>query len=74
MTRKVAAIAGATVASPPYAARSRVCVRSYRYPTMRNSAPVEMPWFTICRTAPLTASGVSADRPSITNPRCATEE
>ncbi len=33
-----------------------------------------MPWFTICSTAPLTASGVRAERPSITKPRCATDE
>ena len=33
-----------------------------------------MPWFTICSTAPFTASAVSADRPSMTNPRCATDE
>ena len=35
---------------------------------------MEMPWFTICSTAPFTASGVNAESPSITNPRCATDE
>ena len=41
---------------------------------MRKSPPVETPWFTICSTAPLTASGVRAASPSITKPRCATDE
>ena len=35
---------------------------------------MDTPWLTICSTAPFTASGVSAERPSMTNPRCATDE
>ena len=43
-------------------------------PMRRNSAPVEMPWFTIWYTAPADACVFSAANPSITKPRCATDE
>jgi hypothetical protein len=43
-------------------------------PTIRNRAPVEMPWFSIWYTAPVTAVVVKDAMPSITKPRCETDE
>jgi hypothetical protein len=51
-----------------------VCRRSYTIPTRRKSAPVEMPWLIIWRTAPWIPAMFKAKMPSITNPRCETEE
>ena len=42
-TRNAAAMPGVTRARPPMSAISRVCVRSYRIPTTRNSNPVDNP-------------------------------
>jgi hypothetical protein len=43
-------------------------------PTSMKSAPVERPWFTIWRIEPSSPSSLSAKIPSITKPRCATDE
>src|SRR6185312_4680718 len=47
---------GITLASPPYAAISRVCRRSYITPMQVNSAPDTKPCEIICTTAPCTPS------------------
>src|ERR687891_214533 len=65
---------GGRRASPPRRARSRVCVRSYSIPTIRNRAPVDSPWFTIWMTPPDMPCSVPAKIPSTTNPRCDTLE
>ena len=39
-----------------------------------NSAPVDRPWFTICRMPPLIPLIVPTNMPSTTNPRWATDE
>ncbi len=69
-----AARAGATRAMPPNAAISRVCARSYSIPARKKRAPVEMPWLIMMRIAPSTLCSVSAQIPSITNPRWLTDE
>ena len=43
-------------------------------PTIKNSAPVLMPWFTICIVAPVIAWLVNAKVPSTMKPKCATDE
>src|SRR5215469_18908260 len=43
-------------------------------PTIRNRAPVEMPWLICCRTDPLRPSGVSTKIPRVQKPRWLTEE
>jgi hypothetical protein len=43
-------------------------------PTMRKSAPVETPWLTIWRMAPSIPCRLKANSPSMTKPRCDTEE
>ena len=52
----------------------RVWRRSEIIPTSRNSAPVEMPWFTIWSTEPSRPWVVSEKVPSTMKPRWATEE
>lgn len=42
-------------------------------PTSKKSAPVLMPWFTICSTAPPTPWGVTEKMPSMTKPKWLTE-
>src|SRR5207245_3261408 len=74
MKRKRAANHGITALRPPYSAISKVCRRSYSIPTIRNSAPVEMPWLSIWYTAPTTEVVVKAATPSITKPRWLTDE
>ena len=39
----IVAYAGMTFEIPPYSEISRVCRRSYSTPTIKKSAPVEMP-------------------------------
>ena len=39
---------------------SRVWILSWRAPTRMKSAPVLIPWLTICSTAPDSARGVNA--------------
>jgi hypothetical protein len=43
-------------------------------PTMKNRAPVEIPWFSIWYTEPTTDVVVNDATPSITKPRWETEE
>ena len=43
MIRKTIAKTGITFEMPPYSEISRVCRRSYSMPTIKKSAPVEMP-------------------------------
>ncbi len=43
-------------------------------PTIKNRAPVEMPWLIIWRTAPLAAIGVRTNKPSMTKPMWETDE
>ena len=52
----------------------RVCVLSYTIPTRRKSPPVESPWLMDCRIPPWMPALFSAKRPSMTKPRCATDE
>ena len=73
-TVSVAASSGTTLAIPPKAATKRLCRRSYSMPTRKNSAPVEMPWLIITSRAPCTLCSVRAQMPSVTKPRCATDE
>ena len=47
MISEMVAYTGMMFEMPPYSEISRVCRRSYRMPTIKNSAPVEMPWL-IC--------------------------
>ena len=42
-------------------------------PTKMKSAPVEMPWLTICKMAPLTPVVFMLKMPSMTKPRWLTE-
>src|SRR5207247_887302 len=69
-----AASSGTTFAMPPNASMRREWRRSYSMPARKNSAPVEMPWLIITRSAPCTLWSVRAQMPSITKPRCATDE
>ncbi len=59
---------------PPYSAISRVCLRSYKMPTIKKSAPVEMPWLTCCSTDPVKPAEFSAKIPSVQKPRWLTDE
>src|SRR3984893_7923857 len=43
-------------------------------PTIKNSAPVEMPWLICCSTDPLNPTGFSAKMPSVQKPRWLTDE
>ena len=47
MTKNAATSLGITCFRPPNSAMRRVCRRSDSMPTMRKSAPVETPWFSI---------------------------
>ena len=68
------AYTGITLEMPPYSAISRVCRRSYRMPTIKKSAPVEMPWLICCSTEPLRPAEFSAKMPSVQKPRWLTDE
>ena len=61
--------AGTTRAIPPYAEISSVCRRSYIMPARKNNAPVEIPWLIMMMIAPSMLWSVSAQIPSMTNPR-----
>src|SRR5881296_526917 len=61
-----AASSGTTFAMPPNASMRREWRRSYSMPARKNSAPVEMPWLIITRSAPCTLWSVRAQMPSIT--------
>src|ERR1019366_2275513 len=74
MMSVIVAYTGMTLEMPPYSEISRVCRRSYRMPTIKNSAPVEMPWLICCSTEPLSPSGLRAKMPSVQKPRWLTEE
>ena len=71
---KNAAWIGIAFAVPPKSEISRVCRRSYRKPTSRNSAPVESPWFTIWSTPPTRPWTLKTKIPSTTRPMWATDE
>ena len=64
-----AARAGTTLAIPPKSAMARVWRRSYSMPARKNNAPVEIPWLIMITIAPSMLWSVSAQIPSITNPK-----
>ena len=74
MMRNTAAYTGMIFDSPPYSEMSRVCRRSYTMPTIRKSAPVEMPWLSCCTMLPVMPTGVRANMPSMTIPMWLTLE
>ena len=67
-TANTPAITGMRSASPAMAERSRTPVTAAIQPTIKNSAPMMMPWLTIWRTAPCWPWMLKAKMPSTMKP------
>ena len=71
MNRKHPDSSGVILLHPPKAAGSFEPRRAIRKPMTRNKAPVDRPWLTMYRTAPVPPWDVRANVPRAMNPKCA---